>query len=124
MELFNYVFEKMVVKNLDFRIGDIVKVIDFGRSYSDCTAINKAFLGIKDNVFYNSSKGRKFRSDKTLFKIKDVKLHPYDNTEIICYIIDREKKGLIIGSDGIRVVKQFPLRNKEKKNIVIKRIKI
>ena len=115
------------VKYFPFRIGDIVRVIDWGETYSTYT---KAFIYFTNNAnkpYYcglalEIEERRKKDGDKQYFKIIKIAEHEQNNS-ILCYIQDRTKRGVVIGIEGLKLVKQFPLRKNETINIVLKKIK-
>jgi len=118
---FEYILEKKVVR-FPFRIGDIVKVKDWGDTYSQCPSFNK-FFGVKDNKTYYemSDDSNKKRSKAKDFKIVKLGAHP-NGRVVVAYIVDRAFRDNIIGIDGLSLVKQFPLRNGEQTTITLEQI--
>ena len=100
-----------------FRVGDVVKVNNWGEQYTTFYDAFKYF-GAEEN-----RENQVLEPSYKEFKIKGVAKHPnFEN--IICYIVDRTNKWAVIGPDGLRVVKQYPLRKGETKEIVVKKIPI
>ena len=112
-----------------FRVGDVVRVTDWGESYSIYTKAFIYFTNSADTPYYcgftlETEKRRKEYGDKQCFKIINIAEHGDNNNGIIvCYIQDRAKHGVVIGPEGLKLVKQFPLRKNETINIVLKKIK-
>ena len=112
---------------LPFRVGDIVRVTNWGESYPFykeafaflTSSIEKPYYSC-DN--YDIEKKRREDGDKQLFKIIKIAEHGQDES-ILCYIQDRFKHGVVINPKGLELVKQFPLRKNETINIVLKKIK-
>ena len=105
-----------------FRVGDIVKVKNWGKQY---TTYDDAFLqfGVnKDNQFLGIIGEY---GDNTEFKIKALARHSANNRTIICCLESRDKKWAVVGADGLTLVKQYPLRkrNGETKEIHVVEIK-
>lgn len=104
-----------------FRIGDIVRVRNYGAAYSYWGIGNLYFTGDVRNPFYNEYWDS--RNSKLLFKIKKMAFHMYDLHGVICYAEDREKKGIIINAKALEVVRQFPLRKDENQLVELEKIK-
>ena len=113
---FNYTTRYGLNKTYNFRIGDIVTVKDFGNSYTCWINANHYFTGDERSPFYNINP--KHRSERIKFIIKDMALHPYGDS-LVCYIQDRMGKGLIIDADGLKLERQYPLREGETRNITL-----
>ena len=112
---------------LPFRVGDIVRVTDWGESYSSYTEAFAFLTGSKEKPYYSCDdyyiqKRRREEGDKQFFKIIKIAEHKHGVT-ILCYIQDRFKRGVVIGQEGLKLVKQFPLRKNETINIVLEKIK-
>ena len=104
-----------------FRIGDIVRVRNYGAAYSYWDRGNLYFTGDAKNPFYNQYHNE--RKHKMLFKVKKMAFHRDVHDGIICYREDREKKGIIINAKALEVVKQFPLRKEENQLVKLEKIK-
>ena len=112
---------------LPFRVGDIVRVTNWGDVYPRYTEAFFYFTKSHDAPYYSSQvfrlEERKLEEgSKQLFKIVEIAEHE-DGEYLLCYIQDRAKRGMVIGIEGIELVKQFPLRKNETINIVLKKIK-
>ena len=66
---------------------------------------------------------RKKDGDKQCFKIINIAEHEVNIGDIVCYIQDRAKRGVVIDPKGLELVKQFPLRKNETISIVLEKIK-
>lgn len=112
---------------LPFRVGDIVRVTNWGDVYPRYTKAFFYFTNSYDAPYYSSHvfhlEERKLEEgDKQLFKIIEIAEHE-GGEYLLCYIQDRAKRGMVIGIEGIELVKQFPLRKNETINIILKKIK-
>ncbi len=108
---------------LPFRVGDIVRVINWGNSYSSYTEAFVFLTGNYEPPYYSYGDLRRQDGEKQLFKIVKVAEHGRFADAILFYIQDRAKRGVVIGSRGLKLVKQFPLRKNETINIVLEKIK-
>lgn len=113
---------------LPFRVGDIVRVTDWEESYSNYTNAFIYFTNSSDKPYYccndfHIRERRREDGEKQLFKIVKVAEHEFSSGGIVCYIQDRAKRGIVIGPEGLKLVKQFPLRKNETINIVLEKIK-
>jgi hypothetical protein len=108
-------------KYFPFRVGDIVRVTDWGYCYSSYTKAFVFLTGSRETPYYSFYK-REQEGDKQLFKIINIAEHELMNGDIVCYIQDRLKRGVVIAPEGLKLVKQFPLRKNETINIVLKKI--
>ena len=112
---------------LPFRVGDIVRVTNWGATYSTYTKAYIYFTNNMNTPYYcgmttEINKRRKEDGDKQCFKIINIAEHG-QGKDIVCYIQDRAKRGVVIGPEGLKLVKQFPLRKNETINIVLEKIK-
>jgi len=127
-EVFIYHKVSGITSCLPFRVGDIVRVTDWGAVYSTYITAFCYFTNSSDKPYYSCDdfyieKRRREDGDKQLFKIVKVAEHGYGNGDIVCYIQDRARRGVVIGPEGLKLVKQFPLRKNETINIVLEKIK-
>ena len=53
----------------------------------------------------------------------DVAEHESFDGEMLCYIIDNERRGAVVGADYLKPHKVYPLRSGESYDITPKRIK-
>ena len=104
-----------------FRIGDIVRVRRWGAAYSGWSRGNLYLTGNNKSPFYNESWNES--KDGILFKVKNMAFHPNNRDGVICYIEDRDRKGIIINANALQVIKQFPLRKDEKQLVELEKIK-
>ena len=102
---------------LPFRVGDIVRVTDWGQVYSSYTEAFAFLTGSRETPYYSCNDSRRQEGDKQLFKIIKIAEHEQHGF-ILCYIQDRAKRGVVIGPEGLKLVKQFPLRKNETINII------
>lgn len=112
-----------------FRVGDLVMVTDWGESYSSYKEAFKYF-GLWDknfNVrfpFYATYPWRRREEIKNrLFKVMGVVEHRNNSGYSVFYIKDNENKEAIIGGEGLKPFKVFPLRPGETNEIKINKLK-
>lgn len=110
-----------------FRVGDIVRVKNWGEVYSTYFKAFAFLTGSREPPYYSCNdlyieKRRREDGDKQLFKIVKVAEHG-EFPCILFYIQDRAKRGVVIDPKGLKLVKQFPLRKNETINIVLEKIK-
>ena len=122
MNAFEYISaDKSTVKRYPFRVGDIVTVKNWGESYPTYRMANRFFTGSEATPHYS-----RFDYDRSrLQKFKIIKIAEHSDLHcrtIIAYIRDREGKGAIIGLDGLKLDKQYPLRINETKQIKLEKI--
>jgi len=120
-QLFRYHVSYGKTKHFPFRIGDIVRVTDWGWCYSSYTKAFVFLTGSREPPYYSFCK-REQEGDKQLFKIINIAEHEFINGDIVCYIQDRLKRGVVIAPEGLKLVKQFPLRKNETNNIILGKI--
>ena len=104
-----------------FRVGDVVKVKDFGETFSDWTEANLHFTKKVDTPFYSTHLGMGERNKNTPFKIKEIMAHPC-YSRVVCYLCDRDGHDIIIGAQGLTLVRQYPLRKGESDTITLKKL--
>lgn len=97
-----------------FRVGDVVRVYNWGDAYSGWFDANTHFLNTVESPYYN--RFARERNLNTLFKIKAMARHKF-GFSVVCYLEDRNKRGLIIDARGLGIVRQYPLKKGEKKMI-------
>jgi hypothetical protein len=120
IRLFEYINSKGHSVFYPFRVGDIVKVNNWGQSYTTYTDAFVHFTGKHHPPYYSSCLNLEDASD---FKIIGVAEHGDINREIIAYIRDRMCRGQVICLEGLELVKQMPLRIGEKTVINLEKIK-
>lgn len=107
-------------KEYPFRVGDIVTVRLWGKSYSDYKRAYMYFAKKIDTPYYNEFLRKRNGVEK--FKIIKIAEHS-DSWDIIAYISDRNKRCAVISLDGLYLDKQFPLRINESQIIKLEKIK-
>ena len=113
---FIYKVHSMEECKYPFRIGDVVRVSSFSECYSWFTLASRYFFHDDTKTgFYNDNV--RLRSFDTKFKIKKMVAHSYFGYHVICYCVDREGKDIIIDANGLKLVKQYPLRRGESTEI-------
>lgn len=110
-----------------FRIGDIVRIENWGDVYPSYIGAFVFLTGSSKTPYYSYGNGveqskKKTEGDKQCFKIMNVAEHENGKYPIF-YIQDRAKRGVAISPKGLKLVKQFPLRKNETTNIFLKKIK-
>ena len=112
----------MVNQYHSFRIGDVVKVIHPGYVYTTYDSAFQYFTKKREAPYFCSffEKGEDITT--THFKIKKVAEHGTLGGLLLLYLEDRLHRGLVIGAEGVRLVRQMPLRKKEKLIIEVKTI--
>jgi len=126
-EVFIYHKVSGITDCLPFRVGDIVRVTNWGEVYPSYIEAFRYFTNSSDIPYYScddfyAQKRRREDGDKQLFKIIKIAEHG-EFKDILCYIQDRAKRGVVIGQKGLKLVKQFPLRKNETINIILEKIK-
>ena len=112
----------IVNKYHSFRIGDVVKVIHPGYVYTTYYDAFQYFTKKTEAPYFCKffEKGEDITT--THFKIKKVAEHGTLGGYLLLYLEDRLHRGLVIGAEGVRLVKQMPLRKGEKLTIKIEMI--
>lgn len=119
MSTFNYYYRNNYIGNLPFRRGDVVTVKDWGCCYTTYRRAFRFFTKKIDTPYYHIF----FRREKNKeFKVVDVALHE-NGYDIVVYIKDRDFKDAIISAEGLNLIKQYPLRKREKQDVKLKIIK-
>ena len=117
---FTYTFSNGVEKILPFRVGDLVMIKDWGGVYDFYQAAFMHFTGSKDTPYYCCYFNRNIPSNK-LFKVVDIAEHGSFH-DIICYVIDNERRSAVIEISYLKPFKIYPLRQGEKSEIRLKKI--
>lgn len=130
IRLFEYKHTDGYISVFPFRVGDIVKVKDWGDSYSSYKEAFKHFTGSTNPPYYSSflnyHEEEEERENAGDFKIIGIAEHGDNNGNkhyILAYIQDRVGRGQVIGLEGLGLVKQLPLRIGEKTVIKLEKIK-
>ncbi len=119
MRIFTYLLGCYNKMEFPFRVGDVVKVNDFGATYTGWVGANLHFTNKAMSPFYSICFDK--RDTNIPFKIKGIISHP-NYRRVVCYLEDRDKNGIIIGAQALRVVKQYPLRKGESDTIQLKKV--
>lgn len=127
IRLFEYKHTDGYISVFPFRVGDIVKVKNWGDSYSSYKGAFKYFTRSTNPPYYSSflnwDKEKEERENAREFKIIGVAEHSMHCRDTVSYIRDRMGRGQIIGLEGLELVKQMPLRIGEKTTIKLEKIK-
>jgi hypothetical protein len=127
IRLFEYINSEGYSVLFPFRVGDIVKVKNWGESYSSYKGAFKYFTGSTNPPYYSSfldwNKEKEERENAGEFKIIGVAEHSMHCRDTVSYIRDRIGRGQIIGLEGLELVKQLPLRIGEKTTIKLEKLK-
>ena len=127
IRLFKYEHTDGYISSFPFRVGDIVKVKDWGESYSSYKGAFKYFTGSTNHPYYSSffnpHKEEEERENAGEFKIIGVAEHGMHCRDTVSYIRDRMGRGQIIGLEGLELVKQLPLRIGETTVIKLEKLK-
>lgn len=103
-----------------YRIGDYVKVVDNGYIYPRYYNAFKHFFNSAKQPYYCSREGMKKAKGK-VFKIIGIGLNVADS--IVFAMTDRLGRKVLIHPGGLKLVKQFPLKQNEKTDIFLTIIK-
>lgn len=127
IKLFEYINSDGHTFLFPFRVGDIVKVKDWGGSFSTYKDAFVHFTGKCQAPYYSNFlhwKDKKYaRENAGEFKIIGVAEHGRNKHYVIAYIQDRIGRGQVIGLKELELVKQFPLRIGERTVIKLEKIK-
>lgn len=124
---FTYINTRGWTSEFPFRVGDIVKVKDWGYSYSSYKEAFKYFTGSTNTPYYSSflysKEEKEARKGAGEFKIIAVAEHGDNQKVVLAYIRDRTRRDQVIGLEGLKLVKQLPLRIGEKTIIKLEKLK-
>lgn len=98
-----------------YRIGDYVKVVDNGYIYPRYYNAFKHFFNSDKIPYYCTTEGMKKAKGK-MFKIIGIGLNTFDS--VVFAMTDRLGRKILIDPRGLKLVKQFPLKQNEKTNII------
>lgn len=98
-----------------YRIGDYVKVVDNGYIYPRYYNAFKHFFNSDKKPYYCTTEGMKKAKGK-MFKIIGIGLNSFDG--IVFAMTDRLGRKILIDPRGFKLVKQFPLKQNEKTDII------
>ena len=103
-----------------YRIGDYVKVVDNGYIYPRYDDAFKYFFNSDKKPYYCTTEGMKKAKGK-MFKIIGIGLNTFDG--VVFAMTDRLGRKILIDPHGLKLVKQFPLKQNEKTDIIPTKIK-
>lgn len=120
---FTYTFGNGVEVKLPFRTGDLVQIISSGGIYPAYTSAFVHFTGSTAIPYYCEPKNHFERLPRTrLFKVMGIAEHNMWH-QLVCYLIDNEKRGVVIEGVSVKPFKVYPLREGEKSKIKLEKIK-
>jgi hypothetical protein len=111
-----------------YRVGDLVKVHNWGSSYSTYPDAYRYFGlknqdgSVKTPFYANLSESRCCRKQDRIFKIIDIAEHGTFHDRILFLIKDNQNQEAVVDNEGIKPFKTFPLRDNENKIVEINRI--
>lgn len=112
-----------------YRVGDYVKVCDWGSIYSTYT---DAFMffglrnpdgGIREPFYSNPHTSHRCRTQNRIFKIMDIAEHETYWGRTLFLIKDNQNQEAVVDGEGLKPFKVYPLKDNETKIVEIKRIK-
>lgn len=98
-----------------YRIGDYVKVVDNGYIYPRYDNAFKHFFNSDKKPYYCTTEGMKKAKGK-MFKIIGIGLNTFDG--VVFAMTDRLGRKILVDPHGLKLVKQFPLKQNEKTDII------
>ena len=110
---FTYKFENgnKLYKKLPFRPGDLVEVADWGEHYSNFTTAFNAFgFGKQKSHGFNTDRQAIAANRPHVFKFVAALEHNTYGGRIICHVRSMQGHNFVIGIDGLKPVKVYPLR--------------
>ena len=127
IKLFEFINSEGIKKIYPFRVGDIVRVEDWGESYSSYKSAFIYFTGKHQAPYYSRflhwEDEERERKSAGEFKIIGIAEHGQNTRFILSYIKDRMGRDQVIDLDGLSLVKQMPLRIGEETTIKLEKIK-
>ena len=103
-----------------YRIGDYVKVVDNGYIYPRYDNAFKHFFNSDKKPYYCTTEGME-KAEGKMFKIIGIGLNSFNC--IVFAMTDRLGRKILIDPRGFKLVKQFPLKQNEKTDIILTIIK-
>lgn len=107
-------FANACVGRYHFRVGDIVKIPDWGQQYPTYKSAFKYFTNSTNPTYFATHYDEIAR--KGLFKIRGMALHA-NQASLLVYVKDIQGQDAVIDAEGIKLIRQYPLRKGEKKLI-------
>ena len=126
IKLFEFINSEGYTERYPFRVGDIVRVINWRDSYPSYKEAFLHFTGQCKPPYYSNLSWEEEEVERNGagdFKIINIAEHGQNTRLIISYIKDRMGRGVVIGLGGLKLVKQMPLRIGEKTVIKLEKIK-
>ena len=117
---FTYVFNNGDTNEIPFRVGDLVMIKDWGGIYDFYQSAFVHFTGSNNTPYYCDYHNRNIPFNK-LFKVMDIAEHGSFH-DILCYVIDNERRSAVIEASYLKPFKVYPLRQGEKSEIKLKKI--
>lgn len=120
---FTYKFSNGAEETLPFRTGDLVQIRNSGGIYPSYISAFIHFTGSTSIPYYCKSNNSFALSTNRnrLFKVMGIAEHNVWN-RLVCYLIDNEKRGVVIESDSVKPFKVYPMREGENEKIKLKKI--
>ena len=109
---FTYTFSNGVEEKLPFRTGDLVQIISSGGIYPAYTSAFVHFTGSTAIPYYCEAKNHYPLPTNRLFKVMGIAEHNIWN-QLVCYLIDNEKRGVVIECASVKPFKVYPLRDQD-----------
>ena len=108
---FTYKFENgnKLYKKLPFRPGDLVEVADWGEHYSNFTTAFNAF-GFGEQIRHGYNSYEQSANRPKIFKFVAALEHSQYGGCIICHVRSMQGHNFVIGINGLKPVKVYPLR--------------
>jgi hypothetical protein len=109
---FTYKFENgdEFYKKLPFRPGDLVEVADWGEQYSNFTTAFNAFGFGKQKLHGFNTKREAIVNRPHVLKFVAALEHSQYKGCIICHVRSMQGHNFVIGIEGLKPVKVYPLR--------------
>ena len=119
---FTYRFSNGAEETLPFRTGDLVQIKSSGGIYPSYISAFVHFTGSTAIPYYCKDKNNFALPTTRLFKVMGIAEHNTWN-QLVCYLIDNEKRGVIIEGASVKPFKVYPLRGGENEKIKLEKIK-
>lgn len=119
---YRYIFENGSWRELPFRIGDFVTVTNWGCCYDRYEKAYDMLYGSPEMTYYSSWEVRKNTDPNRRFMIDGLAEHSVFNETILFSIKDNENRHAVMGLDGIKPLKIYPLRPGENNRIKLKKV--
>ena len=122
---FTYTFSNGGEGTLPFRTGDLVQIKSSGGIYPSYISAFVHFTGSTAIPYYckDSNSFVLHANRNRLFKVMGIAEHNIWN-KLVCYLIDNEKRGVVIEGTSVKPFKVYPLREGENEKIKLKKIEV